>query len=238
MTTQTSPTTPPDRDGGDASAAGSPGTRIGSLICAIGGAGWWIAGSGPREGAFFPLALLGLACGATLVWFVLRHLPDDGELDQFRAGVKRYNLVNLAQIGGIVVAIVVGVLTGRPELIPGLIALVNGAHFVGLARTMRQPTYARLGLVVVGIGLVGLVIGIVTSRVDTTLSLVGFCVAIAYWFVPASALLRQLAKTRPVTNQFHLTEDDEVDSEWNDEGEGDEGDEGGWDDDVDVSDRP
>ncbi|MGD7705213.1 hypothetical protein [Microlunatus sp. Y2014] len=238
MTTQTSPTSPPGRDGGTASAAGSPGVRIGSLICAIGGAGWWIAGSGPREGAFFPLALLGLACGATLVWFVLRHLPDDGELDQFRAGVKRYNLVNLAQIGGIVVAIVVGVLTGRPELIPGLIAVVNGAHFVGLARTMRQPAYARLGLVVVGIGLAGLFIGILTSRVDTTLSLVGFCVAIAYWFVPAAALLRQLAKTRPVTNQFHLTEDDEVDSEWDDEGEGDEGDEGGWDDDVDESDRP
>lgn len=176
-------------------------------MLSLGGLAWWIAGA-TQPAAFVPIVLLGVLATAALLWFGWRQLPDDGEAELFRAAIPRYNLLNLMQVAGIaVVVVLLGRVLGVPWLIPGAIAVINGLHFLPLGRWFRQPAYARLGLVITGIGVLGLVLGAWSTSVPRTLLAVGMCVAVAMWIVPFARLLELAHDRRGPVRAFHLDDD-------------------------------
>lgn len=204
-----------------------PGMRMGALVLTIGGLAWWIAGA-TQLASFWLVIVLGVIAAAPLVWYS-RRLPDDGESELFRANVKRYNLLNLAQIVAIVlVALICGPLAHVPWLIPGLIAIVNGLHFLPLGRWFAQPSYARAGLAIVVIGIVGLMLGVSTASVPRTLLIVGMLVAVALWTVPTVAMLSRFRADRGPVQAFQLADLD--DRRMEDLGEDDDDEAGDWDD--------
>lgn len=187
------------------------GLRVGAVVLSLGGLAWWIAG-GTQPAAVLPIVLLGVLATSALLWFGWRQLPDDGEADLFRANLPRYNLLNLVQVVGIVLVVVLfGRVLGAAWFIPGAIAIVNGLHFLPLGRWFRQPTYARLGLVIVGIGVLGLLLGGWSTSVPRTLLVVGLCVAVSMWTVPFSRLLVLARARRGPERAFHLDEDPDDD---------------------------
>ena len=192
--------------------SGPVGLRAGAVVLSLGGLAWWVAGA-TQPAAFVPIVILGVLAAGALLWYGWRRLPDDGEAELFRANVPRYNLLNLLQVVAIVLVVVLlGRVLGTPWFIPGAIAIVNGVHFLPLGRWFRQPAYARLGLVIVGIGIVGLLLGGWSASVPRTLLVVGLCVAVAMWTVPFGRLLALARDRRGPERAFHL-HDDADDSE-------------------------
>ncbi|MGD7788903.1 hypothetical protein ACQCX2_11310 [Propionibacteriaceae bacterium Y1700] len=188
---------------------GRPGIRAGSFLCAGAGLVWWIVAATNAPGAMIPLILLGLVCAITLIWFTRRHFADDGEQEIFHASRRTYTIVNIVQVVAIVLVILISNLLGKPQLIPGLITIVVGAHFFPLARAMRQPAYAKLAIAMIIIGALGLAYGIAAGVVDRPLIFVGMASAVALWAVPTSALLRQVVRSRPAISPFRLEREDD-----------------------------
>lgn len=217
----------PGEDRARTTHAHAPGMRIGALVLTIGGLVWWIAGA--TQLATYPLVIaLGLIAAIPLLWYG-RKLPDDGERELFHRNVRRYNLLNLGQLAAIVaVVLVCGPLVGVPWLIPGLIAIVMGIHFLPLGRWFAQPSYARMGLAVIVIGIVGLMLGVSTASVPRTLVIVAMLVAVTLWIVPTVVMLGRFRSDRGPVRAFHLSD---LDGRAEDLGEDDDEEAGDWDDD-------
>jgi hypothetical protein len=72
----------------------------------------------------------------------VRHQPDGWH--------KRVGVVNLAEFAAIVLTVVIFAATGVPELVPPIVCLIVGLHFVPLARLFDQPEYRGTAI---GLGL-------------------------------------------------------------------------------------
>lgn len=191
-----------------------PGLRRGAIVLAVGGLVWWLVGSSPTPGAFIWLGILGLLVTVPLAWYA-RRLPDDGEAEAFASHRRPYTILNIAQLAAIIGVVVVCGLAGAPWLIPGLVAVVNGLHFVPLGRWFGVPGYARLGIAVVVIGVLGVLWGTATRSAPNVQALVGLLVAIGYWLVPTVRLLQQRRQDRGPSTMFQFIDDPDDDNNEN-----------------------
>jgi hypothetical protein len=140
--------------------------RRGVLILAPIGVVWGLVGAsglpaGPAWGLRIAAALL--AVGAVVL--AVRPAPA-GRAPRERHLPERWwrtvGLVNAGQFVGIALVVAVCVVLGYPELVPPLVCLVVGLHFLPLARLFDQPEYTPTAValcVVAGAGLLVLLAG-------------------------------------------------------------------------------
>ncbi|MFC8731605.1 hypothetical protein ACFT5B_04020 [Luteimicrobium sp. NPDC057192] len=140
----------------------------GSAIGAAGGCVFVLANRGSLAAPVSALALV--ACAAALafyvwrVWWRRRPFPEPEPVGRW-AG-----LVYLASVAGMLVLIRLGRLAlgdNHEDLVPGVIVLAVGLHFLPFARAFHTPLFRRLGLVMAALGVAALVLGLVWTPVAT-----------------------------------------------------------------------
>lgn len=140
----------------------------GSAVGAAGGCVFVLANRGSLAAPVAVLALV--ACVAALafyvwrVWWRRRPFPEPEPVGRW-AG-----LVYLASVAGMLVVVRLGRLAlgeDHADVLPGVIVLAVGLHFLPFARAFRTPLFARLGLVMAGLGVVALVLGLLWTPVAT-----------------------------------------------------------------------
>lgn len=136
--------------------------RLGSLIGLIGATVFVLVNRGALPGVWSTVALVtyvaALAFYVWAVWLRPASALPAGETPHPRAG-----LVYLASVAGMLLVFFLGrlalVQADREALMPALVALGVGVHFVPCAAPFRAPVFRTLGWLLAGIGLVGLVVG-------------------------------------------------------------------------------
>ena len=116
----------------------------------------WLAGAIGALDLPLWLTVLPIALSIGIGWWCLARV---GDVPQLPPGVARDigRIVGLwSTIEGVLIAIAVIVLVrlGQPELIPPVIAVIVGLHFIPLAHALGVPLYywTAAGLIVVGLG--------------------------------------------------------------------------------------
>ncbi|MEY9846741.1 hypothetical protein [Streptacidiphilus sp. MAP5-3] len=147
---------------------------------ALFGFGWWMWGLG---GVAVAVALpVGIAVALALMLTARRRLPD--EAGEFASPQVRrtFGLINGAQwllIGGAVAGCVVG---GVPELLPALVAVIVGAHFVPLAAVFGDPRLRVPGALLVATGIAGVLLRSLSHpSAGTMATSVGVPCAVILW---------------------------------------------------------
>jgi hypothetical protein len=149
------------------------------------GTGWAVVGavalttSGPAQVVGIVLAVL---VGVAVAVVALRSPQGDvarrpGSADPGR----EFLVVNAAQVGLILVAVVVGIAVDAPVLIAPAVCLVVGAHFLPLSRIFGLPLYRAAGGILIAVALVGFVLSAVGASDAAVLVLVGFAAAVTLW---------------------------------------------------------
>lgn len=94
---------------------------------------------------------------------------------------KRVGLVNLAELAAIVLVVLAFAGAGVPQLVPPVVCLVVGLHFVPLARLFDQPEYrSTAGGLALG-GLAGLAVLAVGPSQEASRVVVGAIAAGTLW---------------------------------------------------------
>jgi hypothetical protein len=127
---------------------------------------------------------------AVFVWAVFvtpRHFPPPRPLPR-SAGV-----VYLASVVGMIAVIQAG---GRaleaidhPDVVPAVIVLAVGLHFLPFARAFRTPMFTRLGIVMTALGATGLALGLAWT--STAAAVVAVTTGLVMLVVMADDALRQ-----------------------------------------------
>lgn len=162
------------------------GTRGSALVMTVFGTVWWLSGATALGGLPGPVAAAGgLVAGGALFTLALRRLNGVGEREMYERGARRFRVVNLTQVAAIVAVIVGANRAGAPAWIPGLIAVVVGAHFLPLAPLFRMPVYRWTGGLLIGAGLAGCGIALAGGAAGTTRAVVCLACAAVLWAVTA-----------------------------------------------------
>ncbi|WP_162802750.1 hypothetical protein [Ornithinimicrobium avium] len=136
--------------------------RLGSLIGVVGATVFVLLNHGALPGAW-PTAALVVYTAAVLfylwaVWLRPASTLPAGESPQRGAG-----LVYLVSVTGMLLFFFLGRLAlaqaDHEDLMPSLVALGVGVHFVPFAAAFRAPVFGALGWLLAGIGTIGLVVG-------------------------------------------------------------------------------
>ena len=140
---------------------------------------WWFAGFGtlPAPAVGIPLLILGIALTAAIQVFARRQL---GELDRVQPPPPGQNAaylrIVLTEFALIAAAVVLCNLLDLSDLIPSLVVIIVGLHFVPLARLYRQLRWNVLAAVMTAIGLVVLPLayaGVLSGNAWLTVPAVG-----------------------------------------------------------------
>lgn len=156
--------------------------KAGVGFYALFGVGWLMLGIGHFGGTFVAVGLpLGLLVALGLMLGAKRRLGDavGGPPEPHQR--KRFAQVNAAQwvlIG--VVAVAFGT-TGHPVLIPPLVAVIVGAHFLPLARAFAQPRMRVTAALLIAVGLVGAALTAVPAAQNVVPTVVGLGCALTLW---------------------------------------------------------
>jgi hypothetical protein len=119
---------------------------------------WWLVGLGPAPLAvFFPLLALGVVVTGVVFRQVRRRFqagidpggPTPGEL-------RRYGVIVVTEVVAIAVVVFGALALDRSDLIPSLVVIVVGVHFLPLATLYRHPPYRLLAIVMTAVGVVSL----------------------------------------------------------------------------------
>ncbi|WP_051718085.1 hypothetical protein [Streptomyces megasporus] len=165
------------------------GTRGAALIMTVFGTVWWLSGATALSGAPGTAAVAGgAAAGAALLVLALRRLNGVGEQEAYERAARRFGVVNLIQAIAVAAVIVVAVRAGEPAWIPGLIAVVVGAHFLPLAPLFAMPEYRWAGVLLICAGLAGCGAALAGAGTDTVRALVCPACAVVLWGVVARFL--------------------------------------------------
>jgi len=164
----------------------------GALILAFFASVWWIVGlraasHGPALVYLVPVVVA--AALGSVFWGVAQRRGASPSAVDDAEEARRGRLVGWASAAeGIAIFIAANVLvnTGHRDAIAPTIALIVGAHFVPLARGLRAPAYYLTAGALAGLGVIGLTIGDVPTR----LTLVSAGAAGVLWLTALSALVR------------------------------------------------
>ena len=140
----------------------------GSAIGAAGGCVFVLANRGALAASVSVLALVACVVAAGFyawrVWWRRRPFAEPEPVGRW-AG-----LVYLASVVGMLVLIRLGRLAlgdDHEDVVPGVIVLAVGLHFLPFARAFHTPLFRRLGLVMAALGVVSLVLGLAWTPVAT-----------------------------------------------------------------------
>lgn len=132
----------------------------------IGGLAFVLVNSGGvPPGVGWPIRVVGLLAFLTVLWFgVIRNGGAPVAGPPSSTALRTYGL----SVGAMVVAFPLGSLLlrhlGHPELILPWVVIVVGAHFLPFARAFAAPLFRRLGIALIGVGLLGGLLAAVSGR--------------------------------------------------------------------------
>lgn len=156
--------------------------KSGVGFLALFGLGWWLLGTSGFDGSARPAGIMG-GCVVTLGLMLAarRFLPASagGPFPADRR--RRFNQINGLQWLLIVVIAVVCARAAVPVLIPPLVAIVVGLHFLPLAAVFEQPRLRVPAALLAGAGTAGVAVWS-TNGPDTLVRLVvGVICALSLW---------------------------------------------------------
>lgn len=155
--------------------------RAGAAFLTVFGLVWWLVGASAVGGPLWPVvALVGCAVAAW-VWRTGRRPGYSPAGQPPRAVRRRFAWINAVQWLAIVLAAIGARKGGVPELIPGLVSVVVGLHFLPLASLFRQPRFHLTGALLVAVGAAGCAIGLAGGPAGTVQTTVGLAVALVLW---------------------------------------------------------
>lgn len=181
--------TSPTRTEDPTSATSRSLRRRGALVLAPFALLWsMVAASGLPAGGAWAVRAAALVVTLALVGLALRSTAD-GRPERVRSQPEGWHrlvgLVNLGEVAAIVLVVVVCLVGDVPQLVPPLVALVVGVHFVPLARLFDQPEYRATAAGLVVAATAGLALLVVSNEASRTAA--GGLTALTLW--ATSALL-------------------------------------------------
>ncbi|MFJ6632662.1 hypothetical protein ACIQMR_14905 [Streptomyces sp. NPDC091376] len=156
--------------------------KSGVGFLALFGLGWWLLGSSAFDGST-RLVLLVVGCAVTvgLMLAARRFLPASAG-DPFPVGRRRrFNQINGLQWLLIIAIVVVCRQVGVPVLVPPLIAVVVGLHFLPLAAVFEQPRLRIPAALLIASGSAGMTIWLANGPDETVRLVVGLASALSLW---------------------------------------------------------
>jgi hypothetical protein len=170
--------------------------RRGALILAVAGLVWVSLGtSGTTTTPTGRVLTATVAIAVTLAAIVLAVRSGSRPAPQRRLPanwLRRAGLVNLAQVVAIAVAVAVLIAAGVPTLVPAVICLIVGLHFLPLARLYGQWQYRWTGALLCLTAVAGIAIDLGRSDGALSRSVVGIGAAVILWGTSLHVATRSL----------------------------------------------
>ncbi|MFE6687650.1 hypothetical protein ACFVFQ_14340 [Streptomyces sp. NPDC057743] len=158
------------------------------------GLGWWLLGTSAFDGATRPILIV-MGCAAALgLQFTARRFLPRQEADALPPDRRRrFRLVNVVQ-WLLIAAVVVGcVSAGVPVLVPPLVAVVVGLHFLPLVTVFEQPRFRVPAALLVAAGAAGGAVWLANGPDAAVRLVVGLLSALSLWGVGTWAAARAAA---------------------------------------------
>lgn len=156
--------------------------RSGVGFLALFGLGWWLLGSSAFDGLTRQVVIaVGCTVTVALMLGARRFLPASagGPFPVDRR--RRFNQINGAQwLLIIVIAVVCGQI-GVPVLIPALVAVVVGLHFLPLAAVFEQPRLRIPAALLIASGTAGIAVWLTNVPDETVRLVVGLTSGLSLW---------------------------------------------------------
>ncbi|WP_369275391.1 hypothetical protein AB5J55_40355 [Streptomyces sp. R11] len=156
--------------------------KSGVGFLALFGLGWWLLGSSGFDGLMrHVLLVVGCAVAVGLMLAARRLLPSSAG-GPFPVGRRRrFNQINGLQWLLIIAIAVVCSQVGAPVLIPPLIAVVVGLHFLPLAAVFEQPGLRVPAALLIASGTAGMTVWLTNGPDGTVRLVVGLTSALSLW---------------------------------------------------------
>ncbi|MFF9349100.1 hypothetical protein [Streptomyces sp. NPDC014734] len=127
-----------------------------------------------------------LAAGfiAATIFFSLRSQPaepDDRDENAATGNYRSFGLINFAQTVAIFVSLVILGRIGQWALVPPVVCLIVGLHFLPLARTFGEPRYRWAGTLMTAVSLAGILVFAADAGAGAVRAVVGFGAALVLW---------------------------------------------------------
>jgi hypothetical protein len=153
----------------------------GRAFLTVFGLAWWLLGASAVGESLWPVAA---AAGCAVAMGVWRTGPDSQRSGRapLPADVRRrFAWINALQ--WLAIAVVAGgaLAVGVAELIPGLVAVVVGLHFLPLAALFRLPRFHLTGALMITAGTAGCSISVLGGPAGTVQMTVGVSAAVILW---------------------------------------------------------
>ncbi|MGW7433434.1 hypothetical protein ACWGIN_28325 [Streptomyces sp. NPDC054861] len=160
--------------------------KSGVGFLALFGVGWWLLGTSAFDGWVRPVSIVvGCLLALGLMLAAKRFLPASAGGPFPAEQRRRFNRINAVQwLLIIAVAVVCGV-SGTPVLIPPLVALVVGLHFLPLAVVFAQPRLRVPAALLILAAAAGLAVWATGGPDETVRLVVGVAAALSLWATAA-----------------------------------------------------
>lgn len=160
--------------------------KSGVGFLALFGLGWWLLGSSASAGwERWVLVAAGCVVAVGLMLAARRFLPASagGPFPEGRR--RRFHQINAVQwLLIIVIAAICGRL-GVPVLVPALVAVVVGLHFLPLAVVFKQPRLRVPAALLTASGMAGVAVWLMDGPDETVRLVVGLSSALSLWGMAA-----------------------------------------------------
>jgi hypothetical protein len=156
--------------------------KSGVGFLALFGLGWWLLGTSPFDGLARPAAVVaGCAVAVGLMLAARRFLGESagGPFPTDRR--RRFNQINGLQWLLIVAIAFVCGRAGAPVLVPPLVALVVGLHFLPLAAVFEQPRLRVPAALLIVAGAAGTAVWLADGPDKAVRIVVGVTSALSLW---------------------------------------------------------
>ncbi|MER6184140.1 hypothetical protein [Streptomyces sp. NPDC001652] len=156
--------------------------RSGVGFLALFGLGWWLLGSSAFDG-LTRLVVIAVGCAVTVALMLAarRFLPASagGPFPVDRR--RRFNQINGLQWLLILVIVAVCRHLGVPVLVPPLVAIVVGLHFLPLAAVFEQPRLRIPAALLIASGAAGMTVWLTDVPDETVRLVVGLTSGLSLW---------------------------------------------------------
>ncbi|MFE7313510.1 hypothetical protein ACFU7T_10425 [Streptomyces sp. NPDC057555] len=159
-----------------------PKSGVGFLVWF--GLGWWLLGTSAFAGATRLILIVAGCAGALALHVTARRFLPAPEGDSLPADRRRrFRQVNVVQWLLIAVVVMGCVSAGVPVLVPPLVAVVVGLHFLPLVAVFEQPRFQVPAALLVAAGAAGGAVWLAGGPDDAVRLVVGCLCALSLWGV-------------------------------------------------------